>query len=78
MTAESSTTTEALLAMWREHTPGARRRIHLNNAGASLMPETVLRVVTGYLSEKRKRVAMSSPTSSALPSRLPMGPSPES
>lgn len=49
MTAESSTTTDALLAMWREHTPGVRRRIHLNNAGAALMPETVLRVVTGYL-----------------------------
>lgn len=49
MDAESAATAEALLARWREDTPGARRRIHLNNAGASLMPTPVLRAITSYL-----------------------------
>lgn len=55
MTGESSTTTEALLAKWREHTPGVQRRIHLNNAGASLMPDSVLRAVTSYLERETQQ-----------------------
>jgi selenocysteine lyase/cysteine desulfurase len=33
----------------RADTPGASRRVHLNNAGASLMPTPVLRAVTDHL-----------------------------
>src|SRR5215212_5030902 len=31
-----------LLDRWRRDTPGAAERIHLNNAGAALMPQPVL------------------------------------
>jgi len=37
------------LDRWRRDTPGCRDRIHLNNAGASLMPRPVLDVITGHL-----------------------------
>ena len=33
----------------RAHTPGAEHRIHLNNAGAALMPEPVLRAIRDHL-----------------------------
>ena len=33
----------------RDETPGARHRIHLNNAGAGLMPAPVLRAITEHL-----------------------------
>src|SRR2546425_12003828 len=39
----------ALLARWREDTPGCRERIHLNNAGAALMPRPVLETLTRHL-----------------------------
>lgn len=35
--------------MWRDDTPGAADRIHLNNAGAGLMPSTVLSAITSHL-----------------------------
>jgi len=34
---------------WREDTPGCAGRIHLNNAGASLMPRPVLDAIRGHL-----------------------------
>jgi len=37
------------IAQWRADTPGCSRRIHLNNAGASLMPRPVLEAVTAHL-----------------------------
>jgi selenocysteine lyase/cysteine desulfurase len=37
------------LAGWRRDTPGCRDRIHLNNAGAALMPQPVLRALTQHL-----------------------------
>src|SRR2546422_7682143 len=37
---------------WRRETPGCRERIHLNNAGAALMPQTVLQALTGFRSEE--------------------------
>src|SRR6266566_3397880 len=37
------------LDRWRRETPGCRDRIHLNNAGASLMPQEVLQAVTAHL-----------------------------
>ncbi len=55
MAAEASTTTEALLGKWREHTPGVQQRIHLNNAGASLMPDRVLHAVTSYLERETEQ-----------------------
>ncbi|MFN0177244.1 MAG: aminotransferase class V-fold PLP-dependent enzyme [Gemmatimonadales bacterium] len=37
------------LARWRGDTPGTTHRIHLNNAGAGLMPAPVLAAVTDHL-----------------------------
>jgi selenocysteine lyase/cysteine desulfurase len=37
------------LARWRADTPGCTERIHLNNAGAGLMPRAVLDAVTAHL-----------------------------
>jgi len=34
---------------WRQDTPGCSSVIHLNNAGASLVPQSVLRAVTAHL-----------------------------
>jgi len=39
----------AELDRWRRETPGCRERIHLNNAGAALMPQAVLQTLTGFL-----------------------------
>ena len=40
---------EALLKGWREDTPGCANRVHLNNAGAGLMPRSVFDAVAGHL-----------------------------
>jgi cysteine desulfurase/selenocysteine lyase len=40
------------LARLRAETPGVAHRIHLNNAGAGLMPRPVLDAVTGYLARE--------------------------
>ena len=37
------------LAQLRADTPGVEHRLHLNNAGASLMPRSVLEVMQEYL-----------------------------
>jgi selenocysteine lyase/cysteine desulfurase len=37
------------LTQWREDTPGCANRVHLNNAGAGLMPRSVLDAVTSHL-----------------------------
>ena len=37
------------LQQWRADTPGCRRRVHLNNAGAALMPAAVLDTMTTFL-----------------------------
>ena len=39
----------AELDRWRRETPGCRDRIHLNNAGAALMPQPVLLALTAHL-----------------------------
>ena len=39
----------AELNRWRRDTPGCRDRIHLNNAGAALMPRPVLDALTSHL-----------------------------
>ncbi|SDM17988.1 Selenocysteine lyase/Cysteine desulfurase [Catalinimonas alkaloidigena] len=39
----------ALLQQWRYDTPGCTERLHLNNAGASLMTRSVVEAVTHYL-----------------------------
>lgn len=41
--------TESSREKWRADTPGVAHRIHLNNAGASLMPLPVIQAVTGHL-----------------------------
>lgn len=38
-----------VLARWREDTPGCDHRIHLNNAGAGLMPSPVFKVIQTHL-----------------------------
>lgn len=40
---------EADLIRWRADTPGCSQRIHLNNAGAALMPSVVKDAITGHL-----------------------------
>ena len=40
---------EDQVSQWREDTPGVAGRVHLNNAGASLMPRSVLSAITGHL-----------------------------
>lgn len=40
---------EPSLTRWRDETPGCAHRNHLNNAGAALMPEPVIRAITDHL-----------------------------
>jgi selenocysteine lyase/cysteine desulfurase len=40
---------DAQLLQWREDTPGVAHRLHLNNAGAGLMPSSVLNAITSHL-----------------------------
>src|SRR5438874_6380860 len=40
------------LDRWRRDTPGCRDRIHLNNAGAGLMPRPVLDALTDHLARE--------------------------
>ncbi len=40
---------ETEIKKFREDTPGCRERIHLNNAGAALMPHVVTKAMTDYL-----------------------------
>ncbi len=40
---------ENLIAQWRQDTPGCSHRVHLNNAGAGLMPRSVLETITAHL-----------------------------
>src|SRR5260370_5586509 len=47
--AQGGTPVESLLMQWREDTPGCAKRVHLNNAGAGLMPRSVLDAVTAHL-----------------------------
>src|SRR5437762_1580774 len=51
MTARTSSppSVPAELDRWRRETPGCRERIHLNNAGAALMPQAVLQALVGFL-----------------------------
>src|SRR5436309_14441436 len=37
------------LGRWRRDTPGCEGRIHLNNAGAALMPQPLIDAITGYV-----------------------------
>jgi len=52
MTQYAVTASPAALERWRHDTPGCRDRIHLNNAGAALMPQSVLDTVTGHLARE--------------------------
>jgi hypothetical protein len=40
---------EILIDRWRADTPGCVNVIHLNNAGAALMPQPVLRAIAQHL-----------------------------
>jgi selenocysteine lyase/cysteine desulfurase len=42
------------LKRWRDDTPGCARRVHLNNAGASLMTTAVSDAITGHLALERE------------------------
>ena len=41
--------TETLVTRWRADTPGCAHRNHLNNAGASLMPNPVIDAITNHI-----------------------------
>jgi len=49
MPTRTLTATPSALDRWRRDTPGCRDRIHLNNAGAALMPQPVLETLTRHL-----------------------------
>ena len=49
MTTRTLSPAPSQLNRWRRDTPGCRDRIHLNNAGAALMPQPVLRALTQHL-----------------------------
>jgi selenocysteine lyase/cysteine desulfurase len=49
MTPRTPTSTPGAVDRWRHDTPGCHDRIHLNNAGAALMPRPVLEAVTRHL-----------------------------
>jgi selenocysteine lyase/cysteine desulfurase len=40
------------LDKWRQETPGCAHRVHLNNAGAGLMPQTVLDAMVAHLNRE--------------------------
>jgi selenocysteine lyase/cysteine desulfurase len=40
------------LAKWRKETPGCANRVHLNNAGSALMPQTVLDATVAHLNRE--------------------------
>ncbi len=44
-----SVATETQLRRWRDDTPGCAGRVHLNNAGAALMPQPVLDAIRAHL-----------------------------
>jgi len=46
---ETALTEPATLSRWRTETPGCATRVHLNNAGAALMPQPVLEVIAAHL-----------------------------
>src|SRR5437870_7012095 len=48
-TSPSLPSAPAELDRWRSETPGCRDRIHLNKAGAALMPQVVLQAITTHL-----------------------------
>jgi selenocysteine lyase/cysteine desulfurase len=45
---------EDQLSQWREDTPGCADRVHLNNAGAGLMPRCVLDAMTAHLEREAR------------------------
>src|SRR5580693_3178291 len=45
---------DPLLQQWRDDTPGCTNQIHLNNAGAGLMPLAVLDAIVGHLNREAK------------------------
>ena len=45
---------DLLLQQWRDDTPGCTNQIHLNNAGAGLMPLPVLDAIVGHLNREAK------------------------
>src|SRR3989440_623159 len=52
MATRTLTPAPAELDRWRRDTPGCRDRIHLNNAGAGLMPRPVLDALTEHLARE--------------------------
>ena len=52
MVTHSLTSAPVELDRWRRDTPGCRDRIHLNNAGAGLMPRPVLDALTEHLARE--------------------------
>src|SRR3982074_1760278 len=42
-------TTDTQLSAWRVETPGSTHRNHLNNAGAGLMPSSVVEAMTDHI-----------------------------
>src|SRR6202790_2284717 len=45
---------DPLLQQWRDDAPGCTNQIHLNNAGAGLMPLPVLEAIVGHLNREAK------------------------
>src|ERR1051325_9302383 len=52
MVTHTTTSAPVEVVRWRRDTPGCRERIHLNNAGAGLMPRPVLEALTDHLARE--------------------------
>jgi len=52
MNLTSPITNKDVLARWRDDTPGCAHRVHLNNAGAGLMPSPVFEAVQRHLNNE--------------------------
>ncbi|MGH9714631.1 MAG: aminotransferase class V-fold PLP-dependent enzyme [Candidatus Acidiferrales bacterium] len=52
LNSEGAVPVENTLAQWRGDTPGCANRVHLNNAGAALMPRSVLDAMTAHLNRE--------------------------
>jgi selenocysteine lyase/cysteine desulfurase len=68
----SKSAAQATIDRWRADTPGCTERVHLNNAGAALVPSSVATAVAGHLALESTLAAMRRPRAWPTSSRTSM------